>query len=312
MTQIPLETDQLRGRKLMIATPMRDGCVAEYAASLFDLAGLAAKLALPITFLHVPTSTISLGRNMCADAFMRSDCTHMLFIDSDMGFRAQDVIDLWFLSCEGPDFDVIAAPYPKRAINWGLIADAVRRGVADADPCALENFTSDYAFNSLPNADCQVSGEPVEVATIGAAFMMIRRETLKKLGEAHPEWRCTGGSYAFHPVICYFQDKIDRFESESSFRDALERVARAENLAGKQIAIEALEKAAGKGAESGEEYVGEDYMFCVDVRRLGMKVWMCPWMELSHIGKFTYSSRGIGVFANEEKSATNSWPLLGA
>jgi hypothetical protein len=29
-------------------------------------------------------------------------------------------------------------------------------------------------------------------------------------------------------------------------------------------------------------------MFCYNVRKAGMKVWMCPWMKLSHVGSYTF------------------------
>jgi hypothetical protein len=38
-------------------------------------------------------------------------------------------------------------------------------------------------------------------------------------------------------------------------------------------------------------YVSEDFTFCRRVREAGMKVWLCPWMELSHTGTLRFSSR---------------------
>ena len=37
-----------------------------------------------------------------------------------------------------------------------------------------------------------------------------------------------------------------------------------------------------------KRYLSEDYMFCYNVRKAGMKVWMCPWMQLKHTGSYTF------------------------
>ena len=35
-------------------------------------------------------------------------------------------------------------------------------------------------------------------------------------------------------------------------------------------------------------YLSEDYMFCQWARNIGLKVWLCPWMELQHMGSFVF------------------------
>ena len=35
-------------------------------------------------------------------------------------------------------------------------------------------------------------------------------------------------------------------------------------------------------------YLSEDYMFCQWVRNIGMKVWLCPWMKLQHVGSYVF------------------------
>jgi hypothetical protein len=40
--------------------------------------------------------------------------------------------------------------------------------------------------------------------------------------------------------------------------------------------------------EYSERYLSEDYMFCQWVRNAGMKVWLCPWMQLQHVGMYVF------------------------
>ena len=35
--------------------------------------------------------------------------------------------------------------------------------------------------------------------------------------------------------------------------------------------------------------LSEDYCFCHQIRKLGVKVWLCPWMQLSHVGTYIFT-----------------------
>ena len=57
-------------------------------------------------------SLISRGRNAAVAEFLRSDATHILFIDSDITFEPEDVQKLIDSNKE-----VICSPYPKKYIK---------------------------------------------------------------------------------------------------------------------------------------------------------------------------------------------------
>jgi len=44
------------------------------------------------------------------------------------------------------------------------------------------------------------------------------------------------------------------------------------------------------GGESGnsDRYLSEDYMFCQLSRRIGHKIYLCPWMKLGHVGTYVF------------------------
>jgi len=106
---------------------------------------------------------------------LRSDSSHLLFIDSDIHFDPQDVLALIAL-----DKDVIGAPYPKKSINWKNIAAALVK-----DPTTpvneLDNLVGDYVFNPVPGTTQFNVREPLEVMEIGTGFMMVKREVFEKL-----------------------------------------------------------------------------------------------------------------------------------
>ena len=95
--QIPIE--KLRENKLFVAAPMYGGqCAGMFARSVADLSALCTKYGIPLQFYFLfNESLITRARNYCCDEFMRSDCQHLMFIDSDIGFNPQDVIALMAL-----------------------------------------------------------------------------------------------------------------------------------------------------------------------------------------------------------------------
>jgi hypothetical protein len=98
--EINLPVEELRKCKLFIATPMYGGqCAGMYTRSIADLTGLMAQYQVRMQLYYLfNESLITRARNYCVDEFLRSECTHLMFIDSDIGFNAKDVIALLALS----------------------------------------------------------------------------------------------------------------------------------------------------------------------------------------------------------------------
>ena len=147
--EIKVPISELQTKKLFLATPMYGGqCAGMYARSVADLAAICAKYNIPLQLYYLfNESLITRARNYCVDEFLRSDATHLMFIDSDIGFNPQDVIALLALQTDESDYDVIGGPYPKKCISWEKIKIAVDKGFADEDPSKLEKFVGDYVFN---------------------------------------------------------------------------------------------------------------------------------------------------------------------
>ena len=83
--EIKLDPVELAKKKLFIATPMYGGqCSGLYTKSMADLTSVCAKHGIPLRhYFLFNESLITRARNYCVDEFLRSDCTHLLFIDSD-------------------------------------------------------------------------------------------------------------------------------------------------------------------------------------------------------------------------------------
>ena len=140
-----------------------------------DLQALCVHYGVQVKFSFLfNESLITRARNYLVDEFLnRSDCTHMLFIDSDIHFDPKDVIALLAL-----DRDVIGGPYPKKAIKWRSVRKAMEKN-PDIDVGVLEKVTGDYVFNPVKGTAQFSVTEPLEVLEIGTGYMMI------KIGRAH-------------------------------------------------------------------------------------------------------------------------------
>lgn len=275
--QISIEA--LKKKSLFVAAPMYGGqCHGMFAKATADLAALCAKHDITVKFYYLfNESLITRARNYCVDSFLRSDCTHMMFIDSDIGFDPRDVLLMLDMMDDDTDYDVLTGPYPKKNISWEKIKQAVDQGYGDENPYALEQFVGDYVFNPVGGKSQIPLNEPAEVAEAGTGFMMIRRATFEKYAEAYPELQYKpdhvrtkdfDGSRMIH---AYFDCIID---------------------------------------PSSKRYLSEDYMFCYNVRKAGMKVWMCPWMQLKHTGSYTFGG-SLAALAQIGANATADMAKIG-
>jgi hypothetical protein len=295
--EIKVPIEKLRERKLFVAAPMYGGqCQGMFTRSIADLSALCTHYGIQVRFYFLfNESLITRARNYCADEFMRSDDTHLMFIDSDIGFNANDVIALMALQSDNPDddnYDIIAGPYPKKCISWEKIKTAVDKGFADEDPNQLEKYVGDYVFNPASGVGEIPLGEPVEVLEAGTGFMMIRRNTFDKFAEAYPQQMYkpdhvrTEHFDGSREIMAFFDTPIDHKRTNINFelRTFLEK-----NPDATQQEIVAFVEDPNAGSrEYSKRYLSEDYMFCQWVRNAGMKVWLCPWIQLQHVGMYVF------------------------
>lgn len=166
----------------MIGTPMYGGvCTAHYMYSTINLTRLAAKHNVELNFQFTTSeSLITRARSTIANTFFKSDYTHLIFIDSDIGFNAEDVFKLLSYN-----FDFVCGGYPGKSIDWSSIKSAALSG---APSQSLPNYASPFIYNRLP---IQPEGLPkniIEVMNAGTGFMMISKNVLEKLSNHVPEY----------------------------------------------------------------------------------------------------------------------------
>lgn len=270
--ELKITREELQKRSIFLGLPCYGGnCNAAFARSIADLAAVctAQGVKLQMYFL-MNESLIQRARNYIADEFMRSDCTHLMFIDSDIGFNPQDVLFLLALASDDSPYDVIGGAYPKKAISWEKVKAAVDAGVADANPNVLENFVGDFVFNPKAGKNTFPLGEPVEVLEIGTGFMMIQKRVFKKFVEKFPE--------KLYKPDHVRTEHFDGSRKICAFFDCV---------------IDPVSK----------RYLSEDYYFCQKIQELEMKTWLCPWIQLQHVGSYTFGG-SLAALASIQQTAT--------
>lgn len=255
--EIRISVEDLQKKKLFVATPMYGGaCAGMYTKSTNDLAMACTKYGIDLRFYYLfNESLITRARNYCVDEFLRSDCTHLLFIDSDIGFSFKDVFTLLHLCEESTGFDIVTGPYPKKTIAWEKVKSAVDKGYGAQNPFELEHFIGDYVFNPAEGISEFRIDEPVKVQEAGTGFMMIHRSVFDKYAKAYPELR-------------YLPDhaRTEHFDGTREITAFFDCIIDPKT----------------------RRYLSEDYMFCHNATNIGLNVYMCPWIQLKHVGSYVF------------------------
>lgn len=254
--QFEIQIDELRKKSLFVGTPMYGGnCSGFYTNSMINLSRLCQQYGIKFTFYGLfNESLVTRSRNYITAAFLESDFTHLLFIDSDIEFQPLDALALLAMTDSSNNMDVVCGLYPKKTLSWEKIKLAVDKGFADENPAILEQFTADLVFNPAKSGEYK-KNEPIEVMEAGTGFMCIDRKTFEAHDKAYPHLKYkpdhvrTKDFDGSKEIMCYFDCEIDPVS---------------------------------------RRYLSEDYKFCQDSRKLGLKVYVCPWMNVNHVGTYKF------------------------
>jgi hypothetical protein len=148
----------LEGRKLFIAIPTYDGKLSiKLAYTLAALMPLALQHGMSVKLGHVSgCSIITMARNMLVDQFLDSECTDLLFIDSDVIAQPEHILRLM---AQSGDKDITAGSYPRRSKD--------------------RMFFMDLYYNE--NKELEFDGAMMRIQRVGTGFMLIRRHVLEDI-----------------------------------------------------------------------------------------------------------------------------------
>lgn len=155
----------LEGRKVFVAIPTYDGRLnIKTAYNLAQLMPRAFQHGVSFHLSHMSgCSLITMARNSLVNEFLKTDCTELLFIDSDVVADGDDILRL---VAQATNKDIAAGLYPRRATDKFFFLDIPR----------------------TEEGDMIFDGSMLKVNRVGTGFMLIKRYVFEKLRDEHPEW----------------------------------------------------------------------------------------------------------------------------
>ncbi len=156
----------LVGKKLFIGLPAYDFKVGvKLAIALAEFCVKAQKHGIQIEISNVSgCSVVSRVRNIIADQFLDSGSDHLMMIDSDMTFKADDIFRLLAWNQTKPIVAGIGAARKTEKVFFSMM-DEDENGQITIDKMGC-----------------------VRAKRVGTGFMMVRRDVFECLRDNHPEW----------------------------------------------------------------------------------------------------------------------------
>ena len=185
-------SDKKKQIKLFIATPAFGHQVTtNYMNSVMRFVSAGHPKLQVSTAIHLQSgmALVTQARNNCVASFLKSDCTHFLFIDADIGFEPEAIFRLL-----EKDEDVVLTPY------------------------AVKGFGANYALQFIvhfPDRNNVQIGKDgfVEITAGPTGFMMIKRQAFEKLIKAYPDKKTVNKQLVGNKVEIMDSDWYTFFET---------------------------------------------------------------------------------------------------
>lgn len=194
---------------LAIATPTHRGLFSNsYVQSLWALQRSCLNSGIPVELLTLPNqSMVDRARNILASFFFfKTQCSHMLFVDDDMGFHPEDVMRM----LEWRKHEVVAAMYPRKEIDWAHVKQTVLAH-PEIDPSLLPQIAGQFGamctFLNEKDTPADALDTPMQVREAGTGIMLISRACLQRLANEGVPYG-TAGESTDYPVYEFFRQKV--------------------------------------------------------------------------------------------------------
>ena len=251
------EKKDLDERSIFVATPVHSEVSIHYTQSLLELQKQAIKKKIKIVFQLYKSSLVTQGRNLCVSAFLKSGFSHLLFIDSDIGFKSQSAFNLL-----DADKDVISVPYALKDMCWDKALYMIKNNkIKTVDDLKYKAFYR-YPFKVADAKSIEVKDKAIEVTHSPTGFMMIKREVFERMARVYPDLK-----FKHDQHINQSHDTEFNYHETSDW-----------NYAFFDTMIEPQTK----------RYLSEDYAFCRLWQNMGGKIYADIMSGMTHYGNYAF------------------------
>ena len=238
---------------IYVATPVHSEVSIHYTQSMLEFQKACLDKGIDVTIEMMKSSLVTQGRNLCTSAFLQSNMTHMLFVDSDIAFSSDSI---WRML--EADKDVISIPYPLKHIKFDRLISKISAGEVTT-PKQAHVHCNTYPLRLDDNEAIEVLDNGViEVTHAPTGCMLIKRHVFDKLIEHYPDMDIHQESI--------IDGKLEKKPYLYNFFDTY------------------YDKA-------NKRFLGEDFAFCRLWRNIGGKCYCYIMDYITHVGEFQYTGR---------------------
>ena len=169
---------------IFVSTPCYDSMMTmQYTISLLKLITFLNKNNINYLIDFIGNeSLIPRARNKSLNRFIKSNCTHLFFIDSDIEFDPNAFIELLEF-----DKDVVCGAYARKGYNWNKLIFSLQH-----ESNSKENLCSrglDFTYNAKHDSEGKIIKQNnfIKVTNASTGFMLIKRDIIEKLCNIHKE-----------------------------------------------------------------------------------------------------------------------------
>lgn len=191
-------------------------------------------------------------RNHGVAQFLKTDCTHMLNVDSDIGFKPEDIDALLARDC-----DIVGGLYAKKQLGEPV-----------------------WVLNMLPEIPTPDDTGLIEVKFVGTGFMLIARTVFEKMIAENEARRMKNKALLAKLESSVTKEEFQCLEKAFAAQD----IEHVDDSDGKLGTLWAFFDA---GVENGS-FLTEDWRFCKNWRDMGGKIYADTRGILTHTGKASY------------------------
>jgi len=192
--------------RLYVATPVHSECSIHYTQSLLKFQQLCIMNNIMVSFSLLKSSLVTQGRNLCVANFLGdpNDPTHLLFIDSDIEFKFDTIMQILKF-----DKEVISVPYPMKCISWDQIWNRVQnKTINSKDELMRAGHTFPVKMDNIMDPVTKkvtINNGLVELSHAPTGCMLIKRQVFDKMIKAYPE------DFIDQPTIINGEAKTNKF-----------------------------------------------------------------------------------------------------
>jgi len=165
--------------RIFVATPVHSEVSVHYFKACLEFQKECFVRKIPCMFQVMKSSLVTQGRNLCVSGFLDSDCTHMLFIDSDIAFNYRMIERMLQY-----DKEIVLIPYPVKTFD----AKKVRAEIETGNPLSAEMLGNQYTVSVPDSKNVRIENGFIELERGPTGCMLIRRDVFDKLKKEYPEF----------------------------------------------------------------------------------------------------------------------------